>query len=91
MLTFWGLAGLLLILAVLILLVPLLRGGRVMADQRAVLNRTLYQERLADARARAARGELDIQALALAEAEAGRSLLADSPAEGSSPLRQGRS
>ncbi|SEO94798.1 c-type cytochrome biogenesis protein CcmI [Pseudomonas sp. Snoq117.2] len=89
-LTFWGLAGLLLILAVLILLVPLLRGGRVMADQRAVLNRTLYQERLADARARAARGELDIQALALAEAEAGRSLLADSPAEGSSPLRQGR-
>ncbi|MCD4863264.1 c-type cytochrome biogenesis protein CcmI [Pseudomonas sp. PLB05] len=88
--TFWGLAGLLLILAVLILLVPLLRGGRVMADQRAVLNRTLYQERLADARVRAARGELDTQALALAEAEAGRSLLADSPAEGSSPLRQGR-
>nr|WP_252977156.1 c-type cytochrome biogenesis protein CcmI [Pseudomonas psychrotolerans] len=56
MLTFWGLAGLLLILAVLILLVPLLRGGRVLADQRAVLNRSLYQERLADARARAARG-----------------------------------
>ncbi|WP_273805985.1 MULTISPECIES: c-type cytochrome biogenesis protein CcmI [unclassified Pseudomonas] len=90
MLTFWGLAGLLLILAVLILLVPLLRGGRVMADERAVLNRSLYQERLADARARAARGELDSQALALAEAEAGRSLLADSPAEGSSPLRHGR-
>lgn len=88
--TFWGLAGLLLILALLILLVPLLRGGPTTADQRAVLNRTLYQERLAEARARAARGELDDQALALAEAEAGRSLLADSPAEGASPLRRGR-
>jgi len=90
MLTFWGLAGLLLILAVLILLVPLLRGGRSEADQRAALNRALYRERLADARGRAARGELDAQALALAEAEAGRSLLADSPALGSSPLRRGR-
>lgn len=90
MLTFWGLAGLLLILAVLMLLVPLLRGGRREADQRAALNRALYQERLVDARARAVRGELDAQALALAEAEAGRSLLADSPAQGSSPLRHGR-
>ncbi|WP_313594276.1 c-type cytochrome biogenesis protein CcmI, partial [Pseudomonas oryzihabitans] len=70
--TFWGLAGLLLILALLILLVPLLRGGPSTADQRAVLNRTLYRERLAEARARAARGELDDQALALAEAAAGR-------------------
>jgi cytochrome c-type biogenesis protein CcmH len=86
MLTFWGSAGLLLILAALILLIPLLRGGRAAVDQRAALNRTLYQERLTELRARAERAE----ALALAEAEAGRSLLADSPAQAASLLRRGR-
>ncbi|WP_323150137.1 c-type cytochrome biogenesis protein CcmI, partial [Pseudomonas oryzihabitans] len=90
MLTFWGSAGLLLILAALILLIPLLRGGRAAVDQRAALNRTLYQERLTELRARAERGELDAEALALAEAEAGRSLLADSPAQAASLLRRGR-
>lgn len=89
MLTFWGLAGLLLILAALILLVPLLRGGRAAADGRAVLNRALYEERLADARARAERGELDAPALALAEAAAARSLLADSPVDAELPARRG--
>lgn len=89
MLTFWGLAGLLLILAALILLVPLLRGGRTAADQRAVLNRAGYRERLADARGRAERGELDASALALAEAEAARSLLADSQPGAELPSRRG--
>lgn len=89
MLTFWGLAGLLLILAALILLVPLLRGGRVAADGRALLNRALYEERLAEARARAERGELDAPALASAEAAAARSLLADSPVGAVLPARRG--
>ena len=90
MLTFWGSAGLLLMLAALILLVPLLRGGRAAVDQRAALNRILYRERLTELRARAERGELDAEALALAEAEAGRSLLADSPDRAASPRRRGR-
>ena len=80
-LTFWGLAGLLAILATSILLAPLLRGGGAAGDSRLALNRSLYRERLAEARARAARGELDAQALASAEAEAARNLLADSPVD----------
>lgn len=80
-LTFWGLAGLLAILAALILLVPLLRGGRAAGNQREAINRALYRERLADARLRAGQGELDAEDLAGAEAEAARSLLADSPVD----------
>jgi len=89
MLAFWGLAGLLSILAVLILLVPLLRGGRVQMAGREVLNRALYRERLAEARERAERGELDNQALELAEAEAARSLLADSAVGEPATVRRG--
>ncbi|KUM43483.1 c-type cytochrome biogenesis protein CcmI [Pseudomonas sp. EpS/L25] len=89
-LTFWGLAGLLAILAALILLVPLLRGGRTAEDQRAAINRARYRERLAEARLRAGQGELDAQALAGAEAEAARSLLADSPIDEQPASRQGR-
>jgi len=89
MLAFWGLAGLLSILAVLILLVPLLRGGRVQTAGREALNRALYRERLAEARERAVRGELDDQTLELAEADAARSLLADSAVVESAPVRRG--
>ncbi|MEH3023471.1 MAG: c-type cytochrome biogenesis protein CcmI [Pseudomonas oryzihabitans] len=89
-LIFWGLAGLLAILATLILLVPLLRGGRAEQDNRALLNRTLYRERLAEIRLRAGRGELDALALQDAETEAARSLLADSPSQESPPPRRGR-
>lgn len=89
-LTFWGLAGLLAMLAALILLVPLMRGARVVGDSREAINRALYRERLAEVRRRAAQGELDAQALASAEAEAARSLLADSPAGERSTARRGR-
>lgn len=90
MLAFWGLAGLLSILAVLILLVPLLRGGRADVAGREAFNRGLYRERLVEARQRAERGELDSQALELAEADVARSLLADSPVGEPAPLRRGR-
>ncbi|KTT62595.1 cytochrome C biogenesis protein, partial [Pseudomonas oryzihabitans] len=90
MLAFWGLAGLLSILAVLILLIPLLRGGRTETANRAALNRALYRERLAEVQARVDRGELDAQAVELAEAEAVRSLLADSAVVERAPARRGR-
>ncbi|MDR6675964.1 c-type cytochrome biogenesis protein CcmI [Pseudomonas oryzihabitans] len=90
MLAFWGLAGLLSILAVLILLIPLLRGGRTEKANRAALNRALYRERLAEVQARVERGELDAQAVELAEAEAVRSLLADSAVVERAPARRGR-
>ncbi|KTS92919.1 cytochrome C biogenesis protein [Pseudomonas oryzihabitans] len=90
MLAFWGLAGLLSILALLILLIPLLRGGRTETANRAALNRALYRERLAEVQARVERGELDAQAVELAEAEAARSLLADSAVVERAPARRGR-
>lgn len=78
MIEFWLCAGLLLLTALAILLLPVVRGRGVQAEEdRMALNVTLYQERLQELQAQHAAGALDDQQLANARDEAARELLSD--------------
>lgn len=78
MIEFWLCAGLLLLTALAILLLPVVRGRGVQAEEdRMALNVTLYQERLQELQAQHAAGALDDQQLADARDEAARELLSD--------------
>jgi len=88
MIEFWLSAGLLCLVAVSFLLIPLLRGRKVQAEEdRTALNVTLYQERLREVEQQHQAGTLDAEQLQTARDEASRELLADT--EGSE-ARQGR-
>ncbi len=88
MIEFWLSAGLLCLVAVSFLLIPLLRGRKVQAEEdRTALNVTLYQERLRELEQQHQAGTLDGVQLQAARDEAARELLADT--EGSD-VRQAR-
>ena len=75
MIEFWLCAGLLLLTALAILLLPVLRGRGVQAEEdRTALNVTLYQEHLQELQAQHAAGALDDKQLAGARDEAAREL-----------------
>lgn len=78
MIEFWLSAGLLCLVAVSFLLIPLLRGRKVQAEEdRTALNVTLYQERLRELEQQHQAGTLDAAQLQAARDEAARELLAD--------------
>ncbi|AEF21937.1 c-type cytochrome biogenesis protein CcmI [Pseudomonas fulva] len=88
MIEFWLSAGLLCLVAVSFLLIPLLRGRKVQAEEdRTALNVTLYQERLRELEQQHQAGTLDAAQLQAARDEAARELLADTEGSG---VRQAR-
>lgn len=79
--TFWLLSLLLLIPALLIFLLPVLKGPKQQAEEdRTALNVALYQERLAELQAQHERGLLSSEQLEQGRQEAGRDLLEDTHA-----------
>lgn len=83
MIEFWLSAGLLCLVAVSFLLIPLLRGRKVQAEEdRTALNVTLYQERLRELEHQHQAGTLDGAQLQAARDEAARELLADTEGSG---------
>ncbi len=87
MIEFWLCAGLLLLTALAFLLLPVVRGRGVQAEEdRTALNVTLYQERLQELQAQHASGALDDAQLQQGRDEAARELLADT--EGGEQLRK---
>lgn len=78
MTAFWLGAGVLLLAALVLLLIPALRGRRAQAEEdRTALNVALYQERIAELDAQHAAGALDAAQLEAGRSEAARELLAD--------------
>jgi cytochrome c-type biogenesis protein CcmH len=78
MIEFWLCAGLLLLTALAFLLIPVVRGRKLQAEEdRTALNVTLYQEHLQDLQAQHASGALNTEQLAGGRDEAARELLAD--------------
>lgn len=91
MIDFWLPAGLLLLVAMSLLLVPLLRGRKAQAEEdRTALNVALYQERVAELQAQQAAGTLTAEQLATGQAEAARELLADAEREEAAQRRLGQ-
>lgn len=83
MIEFWLSAGLLCLVAVGFLLIPLLRGRKLQAEEdRTALNVTLYQERLRELDLQHQAGTLDDARLQAARDEAARELLADTEGSG---------
>jgi cytochrome c-type biogenesis protein CcmH len=90
MIEFWLCAGLLLLTALAFLLIPVVRGRKLQAEEdRTALNVTLYQEHLQDLQAQHASGALNTEQLASGRDEAARELLADT--EGAQALPKQRS
>jgi cytochrome c-type biogenesis protein CcmH len=90
MIEFWLCAGLLLLTALAFLLIPVVRGRKLQAEEdRTALNVTLYQEHLQDLQAQHASGALNTEQLAGGRDEAARELLADT--EGAQALPKQRS
>ena len=89
MIDFWLAVGLLLLTALGFLLLPLLRGRRVQAEEdRTALNVALYQERVAELKDQHEQGGLSPAQLESGQAEAARELLDDTQASG--PLKVSR-
>lgn len=89
MIEFWLSAGLLCLVAVSFLLIPLLRGRKVQAEEdRTALNVTLYQERLRELEQQHQAGTLDGVQLQAARDEAARELLADTEGSDVRPARR---
>lgn len=89
MIDLWLVASLLLLAALAFLLIPVLRGQRVQAEEdRTALNVALYEERLRELQDQHAAGTLNADQLAAGKAEAARELLADT--EGAPARRYGR-
>lgn len=86
MIEFWLSAGLLLLVALAFLLLPVVRGRKVQAEEdRTALNVTLYQERLRELENQQQAGVLTDEQLAAGRAEAARELLDDT--DGAEPPR----
>lgn len=78
MIDFWIGAGLLLLAALAFLMLPLLRGRRVQAEEdRTALNVALYEERLGELAAQQAAGTLTLEQFEMGRADAARELLDD--------------
>jgi cytochrome c-type biogenesis protein CcmH len=78
MIDFWLAAGLLLLVALSVLLIPVLRVRRAQPEEdRTALNVALYQERVAELKAQQEEGVLTSAQLENVQAEAARELLAD--------------
>lgn len=78
MIDFWLAAGLLLLVALSVLLIPVLRVRRAQPEEdRTALNVALYQERVAELKAQQEEGVLTSAQLENGQAEAARELLAD--------------
>ncbi|UVE16336.1 c-type cytochrome biogenesis protein CcmI [Pseudomonas sp. LS44] len=89
MIDFWLAAGLMLLVALAVLLVPVLRGRRAQAEEdRTALNVALYQERLSELQGQQQAGVLTSAQLESGRAEAARELLADT--EGTQSVRHSR-
>ncbi|SDU86668.1 c-type cytochrome biogenesis protein CcmI [Pseudomonas mucidolens] len=89
MIDFWLAAGLLLLVALSILLIPVLRVRRAQREEdRTALNVALYQERVAELQTQQSEGVLDAAQLDAGRAEAARELLADT--EGVEKPRESR-
>jgi len=89
MIEFWLCAGLLLLTALAFLLIPVLRGRKLQAEEdRTALNVTLYQERLQDLQAQHAAGALNAEQLAAGRDEAARELLADTEGVLAQPVQR---
>ncbi|WP_439859020.1 c-type cytochrome biogenesis protein CcmI [Pseudomonas sp. MBLB4136] len=86
MIEFWLSAGLLLLAALAFLLLPVLRGRKLQAEEdRTALNVTLYQERLRELEDEHQAGILTAAQLQAGRDEAARELLADTEGAGSRP------
>ncbi|MCQ4306574.1 c-type cytochrome biogenesis protein CcmI [Pseudomonas stutzeri] len=86
MIDFWIGAGLLLLAALAFLLLPVLRGRRLQAEEdRTALNVALYQERLGELTAQQSAGTLTLEQYEMGRADAARELLDDT--EGSDAHR----
>jgi cytochrome c-type biogenesis protein CcmH len=89
MIEFWLCAGLLLLAALAFLLIPVVRGRKLQAEEdRTALNVTLYQERLQDLQAQHAAGALNAEQLANGRDEAARELLADTEGAQAQPTQR---
>lgn len=89
MIEFWLCAGLLLLTALAFLLIPVVRGRKLQAQEdRTALNVTLYQERLLDLQAQNAAGALNAEQLASGRDEAARELLADTEGAQAVPMQR---
>jgi cytochrome c-type biogenesis protein CcmH len=78
MIDFWIGAGLLLLVALGFLLLPLMRGRRIQAEEdRTALNVALYEERLGELAAQQAAGTLTTEQFEVGRADAARELLDD--------------
>lgn len=78
MIDFWIAAGVLLLVALAFLLLPILRGRKVQAEEdRTALNVALYEERLAELTSQHAAGTLTTEQLEAGRADAARELLED--------------
>ncbi|RMO11703.1 Cytochrome c-type bioproteinsis protein [Pseudomonas cichorii] len=89
MIDFWMAAGLLLLVALSFLLIPVLRGRHVQAEEdRTALNVALYQERVAELQGQQEEGVLSAAQMQSGRAEAARELLADT--EDAGPVRNSR-
>ncbi|GFM59294.1 c-type cytochrome biogenesis protein CcmI [Pseudomonas cichorii] len=89
MIDFWMAAGLLLLVALSFLLIPVLRGRHVQAEEdRTALNVALYQERVAELQGQQEEGVLSAVQMQSGRAEAARELLADT--EDAGPVRNSR-
>ncbi|MBJ9975389.1 c-type cytochrome biogenesis protein CcmI [Pseudomonas sp. S75] len=86
---FWLSAGLLLLAALALLLIPVLRGRRrqQLEQDRTALNVALYEERIVELDAQHRAGVLDAERLAQGRAEVARELLSDT--EGAEAPRAG--
>lgn len=86
MIDFWIGAGLLLLAALAFLLLPVLRGRRLQAEEdRTALNVALYEERLSELTAQQAAGTLTLEQYEMGRADAARELIDDT--EGSDAHR----
>ncbi len=89
MIDFWMAAGLLLLVALSFLLIPVLSGRHVQAEEdRTALNVALYQERVAELQGQQEEGVLSAAQMQSGRAEAARELLADT--EDAGPVRNSR-
>ncbi len=78
MIDFWIGAGLLLVAGLAFLLLPVLRGRRLQAEEdRTALNVALYEERLGELTAQQAAGTLTLEQYEMGRADAARELLDD--------------
>lgn len=85
MIDFWIGAGLLLLVALAFLLLPLMRGRRVQAEEdRTALNVALYEERLAELDAQQSAGTLTSEQFEAGRADAARELLDDTEGDDTS-------